>query len=935
MELFGPFEAGRVMDSGNGATVYEAKKEGDAKGKYVVKVFSPDRLVAEEAEQVRSELDPLFKDLGASFTTRVNLQKKAAEGSRNFAPILAAGHDERGAWYATNFYARSVKGMLERIVALEAPDLFHVLHSVVRAALHLKKTCGRSHGNLKASNVFIEGVRRPRSSRILAVDPLPGEAVEAAPFERADLRAVGELLYQLVVKRKVDFAWVMVPIESSPDWTRVFGKKTAAWLELCNRLLDPSLSLDRTTLESVEKELRKLQPKPPVPIIPVAVGAAVLVVGGLAAFLVLHKRTTGTLIVKTDPPGSRLLVIPVDSDGNEDTARSLTNATGSDGTWKHSLEKGPYKLKVDYRSPLGDLEASRRVPITIEAGKTFRTNLSLPYGGLVVLSEPAGAEFKLNEQTLRTPFTNRYSHPDKLELQLRLEGFETTNLDVTIPSDHAVVELVARLRKPPPGSTLVEFASDPPGADLFVDGVGVGKAPRRIAVEIGQHEIAAESPPWFARQSRRVDVRKDQAQSQSFSFPYGWLSITNSTPPVVQIFINERLAGISPTNVSLPPGSYRVELRADGYETNRQTVAVADKALLAPGAALKALAGFVELVSDPAGAEIRDAANKVLGVTSADGTARIALPPGVYALKATYADLNPIERKGIEVKAGQQTRLGQLSFDYGAVSFEILPPDAPTNANILRPDQKQVRVGDTLYQRPAENVVYRITAPGYEPDSTNVTVALKQTRRIGVRLSRQKVAVRLAATPPGVRFYSGDGLELKPVGENYLLPWGTMDIIARHPRLGAHTNSVTISLAGPNTVPSVQFTYGTLVLTNLPKDITVLEGSNPIGTPAEKVAYEPLGTHTYILRGRFRSETVVTNVLAGLNYLQSTAPKGVFSGIGMELLQVRELSGAKGDVFVGKFEVTQAEYTKVMSANPSQQPQGDTLPVNNLASKDA
>src|SRR4029077_4544131 len=108
-----------------------------------------------------------------------------------------------------------------------------------------------------------------------------------------------------------------------------------------------------------------------------------------------------------------------------------------------------------------------------------------------------------------------------------------------------------------------------------------------------------------------------------------------------------------------------------------------------------------------------------------------------------------------------------------------------------------------------------------------------------------------------------------------------------------------------------------------------------IAAPGDKVSYEPIGAHTYILKGRFRSETVVTNVLAGLNYLQSTAPKGVFSGIGMELLQVRELSGAKGDVFVGKFEVTQAEYTKVMYATPSQQPQGDTLPVNNLASKDA
>src|SRR5271165_3280837 len=114
MEPFGAFTPGRTLDSGAGATVYEATKEGDTKGRYALKVFSLERMVSEEQGEVNSDLDPLFRDIGASFTSRVNLEKKASEGSRNFAPILAAGHDERGAWYATEFYTRSVQGTLDR-----------------------------------------------------------------------------------------------------------------------------------------------------------------------------------------------------------------------------------------------------------------------------------------------------------------------------------------------------------------------------------------------------------------------------------------------------------------------------------------------------------------------------------------------------------------------------------------------------------------------------------------------------------------------------------------------------------------------------------------------------------------------------------------------------------------------------------------------------
>src|SRR5271169_6631029 len=103
METYGPFEIGRTLDSGGGATVFEARKEGDRKGRYAVKVFSLERLLSEQEPENRLQLDPLFHDIGASFAARVSLQQQSAQISPYFAPILASGHDERGAWYATQF----------------------------------------------------------------------------------------------------------------------------------------------------------------------------------------------------------------------------------------------------------------------------------------------------------------------------------------------------------------------------------------------------------------------------------------------------------------------------------------------------------------------------------------------------------------------------------------------------------------------------------------------------------------------------------------------------------------------------------------------------------------------------------------------------------------------------------------------------------------
>ena len=53
----------------------------------------------------------------------------------------------------------------------------------------------------------------------------------------------------------------ILPLLPSGEWTTIFGKDTAAWLDLCNRLLDPNLSPDRYNLERLAADLALRDPE--------------------------------------------------------------------------------------------------------------------------------------------------------------------------------------------------------------------------------------------------------------------------------------------------------------------------------------------------------------------------------------------------------------------------------------------------------------------------------------------------------------------------------------------------------------------------------------------------------------------------------------------------------------------------------------------------
>ncbi len=302
MPKFGDYETfGEPLaiteDRGHVSTVWRARKAEDlGDPTFAVKYYAPQRRPVPEG---RAE-DALDNDPAQKFLAGIKqLQKARSEGGRGLAPIHDFGFADEGVWYATDFYPRkTLKAWIARRGGVDSAALRQVVHGIVTGCLALKRARGFSHGNLKAANVFLVGKPRPlrrtplhladvypaaplHLARLIrddrrAVDDLPPPAIEVL-----DLRALGELLLQLVEGRLVASAFdYNYPIEPSAAWEHL-GRDGKRWRDLCNRLLDPQLSLEKVNLESLAQEFKAGDGGGRLSLVLAALGVICLIGGGV------------------------------------------------------------------------------------------------------------------------------------------------------------------------------------------------------------------------------------------------------------------------------------------------------------------------------------------------------------------------------------------------------------------------------------------------------------------------------------------------------------------------------------------------------------------------------------------------------------------------------------------------------------------------------
>lgn len=295
MPTFGEYETvgdpiATAEERNHASTVWHAVKPGANDGReYAVKCYAPRRRGTSRS----SETETLSRDQGLEFLEGIKEQKKAqSAGGRSLAPIHEFGIADAGAWYVTDYFPRAnLKAWITKKGRVDNAGLRHVVAQLVAGCLALKRSRGYSHGNLKVSNAFRAGKKGTfHQTPILLTDPYPaGPAREldvpntellGRVMEAEDLRAIGEVLLQLVEGRLLasseDYNW---PIALTPAWKNL-GKDGERWLQLCNQLLDGNRSPEALSLETLAHEFRPRVGNGKVLLAVAAAVVAVCVLGG-------------------------------------------------------------------------------------------------------------------------------------------------------------------------------------------------------------------------------------------------------------------------------------------------------------------------------------------------------------------------------------------------------------------------------------------------------------------------------------------------------------------------------------------------------------------------------------------------------------------------------------------------------------------------------
>ena len=223
-------------------------------------------------------------------------------------------------------------------------------------------------------------------------------------------------------------------------------------------------------------------------------------------------------------------------------------------------------------------------------------------GQLAVDSTPAGAQVQVDgksDPSWVTPFALTNLQPGQHSITVSKAGYSTDTRTVAVTSGNRATTVVhlAQLM-----ATLV-VKSDPPGANIYVDGRDVGtKTPAQVSVDKGQHVV-------LVRMSGYIDetMNAQFVLGQTFNFSptlralgstdniktvggkmsrlfggkgaqAGQATLSIKTQPKgAQVAINQHLLEkMSPVDVLLDPGNYVIDITLTGYAPVHKVI-TADK----------------------------------------------------------------------------------------------------------------------------------------------------------------------------------------------------------------------------------------------------------------------------------------------------------------------------------------------------------------------
>lgn len=136
------------------------------------------------------------------------------------------------------------------------------------------------------------------------------------------------------------------------------------------------------------------------------------------------------------------------------------------------------------------------------------------------------------------------------------------------------------------------FESVPVGATVVVEGEAMGQTPLTTRLPVGTHRYELKIAE-YAPAPGEVEIRSGVTERVTHTFAQlpGVLLITDA-PPGAQVFVNNELRGTVGQPIELAPGTYAIEVRAEGYESMRDAATIGAGEEMRRSAPLATVAGL-------------------------------------------------------------------------------------------------------------------------------------------------------------------------------------------------------------------------------------------------------------------------------------------------------------------------------------------------------
>jgi eukaryotic-like serine/threonine-protein kinase len=262
-----------------------------------------------------------------------------------------------------------------------------------------------------------------------------------------------------------------------------------------------------------------------------------------------EEKKSGTISITTNPPDASVFM-----DGAN---------VGLTPYVKDNIIPGNYKLLLRKKG-YADISES----LKISAGKTYSVSKNLTsVTTLKINSEPSGADVLLNNKSAgKTPYTNNQTLPGEYNVTISKPGYKTYTDKIKITDTQAASEINAKLDQI---AGKIEILVRPFGSIYVNEQLKVKDTSSPFSTELpgGNHRIKVTHPTYGSIE-KEIKIKDEKTVKFNFDLSRVMKLTVISNPPNCEIFINGQSSQkYTPTLLSIPPGSHKVQVKKDGFTT--------------------------------------------------------------------------------------------------------------------------------------------------------------------------------------------------------------------------------------------------------------------------------------------------------------------------------------------------------------------------------